>query len=644
MHMKKLFTLGLFVLASMAFGQQKLKMADKMFKDMSYVEAAKLYEEYLEKDASPSVETITNIANTYYFINDMRKALPWYQKLYEIQGQNLTDLYMLRYTQSLRGVRDYDKANALVKEHLKKKAVIGQVKQFTNNQNHLDSLAKKESLYEIRNLEVNTPNSDFGATYFGNKMVFASSFDKDVTKLYSYNQQPFLAMFVAERNLTNGSLFNQKLFLEDVNSNYHDATITFAADLKTFYYTTNTLKRNKLKNDKSGINNFQIIKAWLENDKVTKTEKMFFNSLDYSVGHPSLSADGKWLFFVSDMPGGYGETDIYVCEVFADGKLNSPVNLGPKINTIGREMFPYYINGLLYFSSEGHYGFGGLDVFESKHNGKDFSYPKNLGEPVNSNKDDFSYIIDSELKTGYFSSNRETGKGDDDIYYFTKKPQDCNQIVQGTVRNSKTQINIEGATIKVFDEFGDLVNEFTTPADGKFEFELPCKGIYKVEASKPNHTSEKKEIATLDKNGDIIKLDFQLTSLDDLVVKDKITGNEKVDINPIFFNYDKWDITPQAAAELDKVVFVMNNFPKVKIRIESHTDSRGKDLYNLTLSDKRAKSTQTYILSKGISPDRIESAVGFGETRLRNKCSNGIKCTEDEHFVNRRSDFIIVEK
>lgn len=642
MHMRKLFTLSLFVLATIAFGQQKLKAADKLFKSMSYVEAAKLYEAYLEKNTSPSIETITNVADTYYFINDMRKALPWYQKLYEIQGQNVSDLYLLRYTQSLRGVRDYDKANAIVKEHLKKKADNGQVKRFTNAQNHLDSLAKKESLYEIRNLEINTPNSDFGNTYFGNKLVFSSSNDAGATKLYSWNQQPFLSMYVAERNLSNGSLFNQKLFLDEVNSTYHDATITFASDLKTFYYTTNTLNKKKLKNDASGTNNFQIIKAWLENGKVTKTEKLFFNSLDYSVGHPALSPDGKWLFFVSDMPGGIGETDIYVCEVFEDGKLNSPVNLGPKINTVGREMFPYYSNGMLYFSSEGHYGFGGLDVFESKHNGKDFSNPKNLGEPINSNKDDFSYIIDSELKTGYFSSNRDMGKGDDDIYYFTKKSPECNQIVQGTVKNSKTQINIEGATVKVYDGFGDLVNEFVTTSDGKFEFVLPCNGSYKVDVSKPNHTSEKKEVATLDKNGDIIRLDFKLNNLEDFVVKDN--GNEKIDINPIFFNYDKWDITPQAATELDKVVFVMNNFPNVTIRIESHTDSRGKDLYNLTLSDKRAKATQAYIISKGIAADRIESAVGFGESRLRNKCSNGVKCTEDEHFVNRRSDFIIVTK
>jgi outer membrane protein OmpA-like peptidoglycan-associated protein len=261
---------------------------------------------------------------------------------------------------------------------------------------------------------------------------------------------------------------------------------------------------------------------------------------------------------------------------------------------------------------------------------------------VNSNKDDFSFIMDPKGKYGYFSSNRDTGKGDDDIYYYTKKEAECNQTVTGKVINTKSKLAIDEVSIKVLDSFGDLKFEYFTDANGKFEFLLPCIGNYKLVASKPNFSTQEKEIKIGDKDGEIVTVDFELAKLDDYVVKDN--GNEKIDINPIFFNYDKWDITPQAAVELDKVVYVMTNFPKVKIRIESHTDSRGKDLYNLKLSDNRAKSTQTYILSKGISADRIESAVGFGETRLRNKCKNGVKCSEEEHFVNRRSDFIVIEK
>lgn len=493
-------------------------------------------------------------------------------------------------------------------------------------------------------MDINTKNSDFGSTFYGDKLVYSSAketlgLDK---KTYSWNDQPCLAMYVAERNQTDGSLFNEQPFLTEIASKYHDATITFSNDQKTFFYTTNTMKGNRLKTDKKGTNNFQIIKSSIEGDKVVKGEKLFFNSLEYSVGHPALSPDGKWLFFVSDMPGGYGETDIYMVEVFADGTMNSPKNLGPKINTIGREMFPYFNENTLYFSSEGLYGFGGLDIFESKFNGRDFSDPKNLGEPINSNKDDFSFIIDTKSKYGYFSSNRDTGKGDDDIYYFTKKEPECLQIIRGIVLNSKSKMPLIDVSIKVLDLFGDLKYEYFSDANGKFEFQLPCNSNFRLIASKPNFSTQEKEIKTTENNGEIINVDFELANLEDFVVKDN--GNEKIDINPIFFKYDKWDITTQAAIELDKVVYVLQNFPKVRIRIESHTDSRGKDLYNLKLSDNRAKSTQKYILSKGISSDKIESAIGFGEMRLKNNCKNGVKCSDEEHFVNRRSDFIIIDK
>jgi outer membrane protein OmpA-like peptidoglycan-associated protein/tetratricopeptide (TPR) repeat protein len=642
--MKNVLTISLVLFTNLFYGQQKLKAANDMFNDMAYVEAAKLYEEYLEKNPELSTQTITNIADTYYNLNDMRKALTWLQKLYDIQGESLSDIYMLRYTQALRSVRDYDKANKIDREILSMKNDNKGLRFFAFNQKHLDSLSKKKSLYQIKNLDINTKNSDFGSTFYGDKLVFSSAketlgLDK---KTYSWNDQPCLAMYVAERNQTDGSLFNEQPFLTEIASKYHDATITFSNDQKTFFYTTNTMKGNRLKTDKKGTNNFQIIKSSIEGDKVVKGEKLFFNSLEYSVGHPALSPDGKWLFFVSDMPGGYGETDIYMVEVFADGTMNSPKNLGPKINTIGREMFPYFNENTLYFSSEGLYGFGGLDIFESKFNGRDFSDPKNLGEPINSNKDDFSFIIDTKSKYGYFSSNRDTGKGDDDIYYFTKKEPECLQIIRGIVLNSKSKMPLIDVSIKVLDLFGDLKYEYFSDANGKFEFQLPCNSNFRLIASKPNFSTQEKEIKTTENNGEIINVDFELANLEDFVVKDN--GNEKIDINPIFFKYDKWDITTQAAIELDKVVYVLQNFPKVRIRIESHTDSRGKDLYNLKLSDNRAKSTQKYILSKGISSDKIESAVGFGEMRLKNKCNNGVKCSDEEHFVNRRSDFIIIDK
>ncbi|WP_177734558.1 OmpA family protein [Flavobacterium inviolabile] len=645
--MKKLLFFSFLICINFTYAQQKLKDADKLFKDMSYVDAAKAYEEYLEKEQNPSIQTLMNVGDTYYYLNDMRKAVTWYKKLYSVQGQNLNDVYLLRYTQALRGVRDYDDANKITKEYLKGKGDQDKIAGFARQQKYMDSLAGKPSLYKVVPLEINTSYSDFGSTFYGNQLVYSSSKKggKLIKRLYSWNEQPFLSFYVADRNVATGALFNEQPFFSEVNSNYHDATLTFSPDLKTIYFTTNATRKNKnrLKNDKEGVNNFQILKGTIENGKVINIEKLFFNSLEYSVGHPSLSPDGKWLFFVSDMPGGYGETDIYVAEVFADGSINSPQNLGPVINTVGREMFPYYNDGVLYFSSDGHYGYGGLDVYESKHSGKlNFSEPKNVGQPVNSNKDDFSYIIDLESKYGYVSSNRDAGKGDDDIYYFTKAKAECNQFVSGRVTNSKSKIPIAGATVKVYDSFGDLKTETTTGEDGRYQLTVPCGATYKFEAAKENFASQEKPVVATAKNEEKQVVDFELAKLEDFTVKDG--ANEKIDINPIYFEYNKWNITPQAVVELDRVVYVMKTFPKVKIRIESHTDSRGSDSYNLKLSDNRAKATEKYILENGIAPDRILSAIGYGETRLKNKCRNGVKCTDAEHAINRRSDFIIVEK
>ncbi|WP_300489929.1 OmpA family protein [Flavobacterium sp.] len=645
--MKKILFFSLLFCIHFTYAQQKLKDADKLFHGMCYVDAAKAYEEYLEKEPNPSIQTLMNVGDTYYYLGDMRKALTWYKKLYTVQGQNLNEVYMLRYTQTLRGVRDYEDANKITKEYLKGKGNQEMIDSFNAQQKYNDSLAQKPSLYKIVPLEINTSYSDFGSTFYGNQLVYSSSKKggKLIKRLYSWNEQPFLSFYVADRNASTGALFNEKPFYEEINSNYHDATLTFSPDLKTIYFTTNATKKNKnkLKIDKEGVNNFQIFRGTIENGKVINIEKMFFNSYEYSVGHPSLSPDGKWLFFVSDMPGGYGETDIYVAEVFADGSINTPQNLGPKINTIGREMFPYYNNGILYFSSDGHYGFGGLDVYESKHSGKlNFDEPKNLGEPVNSNKDDFSYIIDAETKYGYFSSNRDGGKGDDDIYFFTKSKAECNQFVSGTVVSAKTKLPIAGAAIKVYDSFGDLKFETATGEDGKYQITIPCSATYKFDASKEGFANQDKPVVANAKNEAKLSVDFELAKLEDFTVKDG--KNEKIDVNPIYFDYNKWDITPQAVTELDRVVYVMRTFPKVKIKIESHTDSRGTDSYNLKLSDNRAKATQRYIIESGIEPERVLSAIGYSETRPKNKCRNGVKCTEAEYAVNRRSDFIIVEK
>ena len=645
--MRKLYILSLILSFTFSFAQKtNLKQADALFRNFSYLDASKAYEECLANIKNPSAQTLKNAADSYYFISDSRNALKWYRKLYEAQGNNLTDIYYLRYIQSMKAVMDYDEADKITKEYLDKKGDKKEVNRYVAQKQYMDSLSKAKPLYSIKNLDINTSKSDFGATFFKDQVVFSSARDttKFSEKLYSWNNQPFLSLYLAERNPADGSLFNETVFMPNVMTKYHEATASFDSQGKTIYYSTNIVKKNKLVVDEAKVNNFQIIKGSIVDNKLENPEKVFFDNDDYSVGHPSLSEDGQWLFFASDMPGGFGETDLYVVKIAADGTMSSPLNLGPTINTIGNEVFPFYQNGTLYFSSDGHYGWGDLDVYESKFlPDGNFTTPKNLGAPVNSNKDDFAFIINKADTYGYFSSNRAGGKGDDDIYSFVKGKPVCNQSISGMAIDRKSKKPLTDVTILAYNSFSEVLGETKTNYEGKYAIEVPCNKVVKMIAAKPNYSSDDKTVETTGQNGgEITNVNFELSNYDDLVVKKQ--GVEKVDVNPIYFDYDKYDITPKAVEELTKVVFIMQKFPNIRIKIESHTDSRGKDSYNLKLSDNRAKSTRDYILSQGIDPARIESAIGYGETRLINKCKNGVKCTEEEHLLNRRSDFIIIQK
>ncbi|SNR36886.1 OmpA family protein [Flavobacterium sp. ov086] len=644
--MKKLYILSLVLSFTFGFAQTNLKKADALFRNYSYADASKAYEEILQNIKDPSTQTLKNAADSYYFISDAKNALKWYRKLYEAQGNNLTDIYYLRYIQTMKAVMDYDEADKITKEYLNKKGDKNEINHYVAQKARMDSLAKTKSLYNIKNLDINTSKSDFGASFYQDKIVFASARDttKFSQKLYTWNNQPFLNLYVAERNPADGSLFNETVFLPNVMTKYHEATASFDASGKTIYYSTNIVKKNKLVIDQEKVNNFQIIKGDMTDGKLENPQKVFFDSNDYSVGHPSLSDDGQYLFFASDMPGGFGESDLYYVKIANDGTMGSPINLGPKINTIGNDVFPFYRNGVLYFSSDGHYGLGDLDVYESNFLADGtFTIPKNLGAPINSNKDDFAFVIDKTDSYGYVSSNRAEGKGDDDIYSFTKGKPVCNQNISGIAFDRKTKLPLTDVSVMAYNSYSEILAETKTNFDGKYAVVVPCGKVVKMIAAKPNYSSDEKTVeTTMENEGEIKDVNFELSNYDDLVVKKK--GVEKVDVNPIYFDYDKYDITPLAIEELSKVVFIMRKFPNIRIKIESHTDSRGKDAYNLKLSDNRAKSTRDYIVSQDIDPSRIESAIGYGESRIINKCKNGVKCTEAEHLVNRRSDFIIIQK
>lgn len=633
------------VIATQGFSQAILKKADRLMDSYAYKEAADIYNSYIEENTNINPEAYLKAANANYFTNNMRKAVSYFEKA-SANNSSLEEPYLSRYIRSLRSVRDYEKAEKVYLDYLKKTGGQQAQEKFKNEVAAFQEILNSEepSRYTLINLDVNTKYSDFVNVIYGDQVIFSSSRPGAAKELYTWNEQPYLSQYISKKT-DNGQLTDASLFAQQISSNFHDATIAIMPNSDVVYYTSSAIKKNRLLLDQGNNNNFSLYKGKLIDGKITGKEQVFFDSSEYSTGHPSISPDGKYFFFASDMPGGFGEADIYYCEIFEDGKLSTPKNAGTKINTSGNDFFPSLVNGELYYSSNGHLGFGGIDIYTSEFTPKvGFSVPVNLGKVVNTSDDDFAIIFNKDNNSGYLSSNREGGKGDDDIYYFTRKPLPCDQFITGIVTDKLSKNILNDAIITVKDSTNTAIQTVKTKEDGSYEVKIPCNNKVTLIASKEGYVEKSETITTGDIDGEFTpKVNFELNKYDDIIVKDD-KGVEKIKMDAIYFDYNKWDITPAAAIVLDKAAEVMKDILDMTIKIEGHTDSRGSAKYNLTLSDKRAKATQEYLYSQGIVKDRIESAIGYGESRLLNHCSDGIKCTNEEHEINRRSDFIIIKR
>lgn len=625
-----------------------VQKADEYFDKMWYAEAAKLYEKALSKYTSAYTEDVLKKAgDAHYFNTNMEKAFKWYNILYEKYDKELSTDYLFKYAHSLKGTGNYKRSKRLMKLYNRKLAGEKQEKQSQHNEMVLDGLLRMKDRFDIKNLNINSINSDFSPMYYeDNKMVYASAKDSSIynTRRYKWNNQPYLDLYVAKVNKESKDLKDAIKFSKEINTKYHEASVTFSSDNETMYFTRNNYGK-KLKRDKNGINHLKIYRSKKVNGEWTEAQEVSFNSDDYSTGHPALSADDKQLYFVSDMPGSIGETDIFVVDVHEDGTFSTPRNLGPEINTEQKEMFPFINDKKLYFSSNGHVGLGGLDIFEVAFNDEDgFLEARNLGKPVNSEKDDFSFIVNEESQEGYFASNRAGGKGDDDIYSFKRleieeTPTKTNAIA-GVVTELVSGNIMPNALVELLDENNMKLKEMETDENGSFVFEdLDSDTRYVLKTTKDTYYEDLRESATAE--NDTVNVEVTMRKLNDAIAVEN--GIKKLKTEMIHFNFDKSYIRKDAALELDKLVAVMKDSPSMVIKIESHTDSRGDASYNKYLSDKRAKSTRDYMISQGIAPERIESAIGYGEERLLNECNGRVPCTEEQHYLNRRSEFIVVE-
>jgi len=500
----------------------------------------------------------------------------------------------------------------------------------------------------VKLLNVNTKEADFGVAFLGNdKIVFASPSDKVtiVRRVWRENGQAYLDLYVGDIDSL-GNVINKRKLLGEVNRKMHEASVTFTNDLKTVYFSANNYnEKEKSIRGKKGFDNIQLYKASVNAiGEWSNIKKLPFNDDNFQSGLPSINKKENKLYFVSDRPESLGKTDIFVVDIYKDGTYGEPKNLGPRINTEEREMFPFISDdNILYFSSNGHPGHGNLDVFASKIFDKTVSESLNLDVPINSNKDDFAYIIKDQKHTGYFSSNRANGKGDDDIYSFNEEEEliiECLQTVSGVVKDKETQELLPGTIVQLLDKDGNQVQiTAANEDDASFSFIVPSNTKFTLVGTSEGYLKREVEIKTVnDIDSDALVKDLEL-STEFIMVGDELLVN----INVIYFDFDKNDIRSDAAAELDKVVEVMIKYPEMKIHAVSHTDARGPKRYNERLSNRRAKSSVEYIISKGIDASRITSE-GLGETQLVNDCVDQKECTEEEHQLNRRTNFKVVEQ
>lgn len=649
--MKKIiiiFALCIFSVTALA-QKAKIKNANNEYGNLGYMDAVKVYERVALKGNGTS-EVYEKLANSYYFNGDYQNASKWFSELFSINENEeaINPEVYYRYSQCLKSIGDFEQSNLYFDKFSKVMPNDSRSLYFKENRNYFKEIEDISGRYNIEITSINSKMSDFGASFYQDKLVFASSKSKDA--IHNWTEQPFTDLYFAKMDSL-GNLSSVTSFDKKINSKLNESTAVFTKDGITMYFTRNNIIGNKPDKNSEDEVVLKIYKA-TKNDKAQKwdnIEELPFNSDAFNTAHPTLSPNEDYLYFASNRPGGFGESDLYKVKINGDS-FGEPENLGKIINTAAKETFPYISsNNELFFASSGHLGLGGLDVFAVKIKGSsEYSKVFNVGKPINSEFDDFSYIINYDKNFGFFTSNRTSGEGYDDIYKFVeteKLPFDCSNILKGNIKDSYFKDNIVDVEIVLFDIDGNIIKTIKSDSNGNYVFYgLDCKTTYVLRLRKDDYDTIEEYIVTTDRNSNEIIKDFKIT-------KNKIPIEENIDlakiygIQNIYFDLDKWNITKRAEEKLNILLAVMEEYPNLKVDIRSHTDCRQTETYNQRLSDRRAKSTINWLVKKGINTNRL-TGKGYGELQLVNDCecepTSESNCSETEHQENRRSEFIIM--
>jgi outer membrane protein OmpA-like peptidoglycan-associated protein/tetratricopeptide (TPR) repeat protein len=623
-----LFTLSILSSLSLIAQNDDTKRADKHFSRFEYVDAA---EDYLDLalDGKGNTYVYSRLADCYYNVFNTIAAEKWYAKA--LAGSDDPEL-IYKYSQMLKANGKFNQSNEWMEKFATMRPADVRAVAFKANPNYLPKILEKGKKFNVQGLDFNSENSDFGGTIQNGKLYIVSARNNE-RKTYGWNEEPFLDILEIPIR-TDGIYGNAYLLGSKINTKFHEGTVAFSPDGMTMYFSRESFYDKLYEKDSITNNKFSVMNLF----KASKIDGIWdnvialpFNSSKYNTSGPAVSKDGKTLFFHSDMPGGFGLADIYKVDIKDKGAYGEPVNLGQKINTEGQERFPFPgADGTIYFSSDGHLGLGGLDVFFSKEIDGKMAPVRNIGIPVNSSADDFAFTI-NDLGEGFVSSNRMGGRGSDDIYAIKKLRPICDVLIAVNVSDAKTGQGLNGGFLNLSDIDGNTLNSKKANENGSSEFIIECETDTELQVSLEDY--ESKTISISGTRDEEVIVNVDLKPIEKLIVEDKII------LNAIYFDFDKSNINAKAAFELDKLVVLMTKYPELVVNATSHTDSRGSDSYNLELSDRRAKTTVQYVISKGIEASRI-SGEGKGESEQLVTC--GSKCTQEDHQLNRRSEFNIV--
>lgn len=637
-------------LSGVTFGQVKLtiKLADNAYYNFSWNEAIDLYAYAYEKDPE-NIHVIRKLADCYRNIGKTDEVEKWLSKLIELNEAYPEDIF--NYSQALKSNGKYDMSEEYLREYSKLRPEDGRINLEQSILDYITFLVQDSARYIVESLPFNTKGADWGPAFYNNQLVYVSTGDPEESRdlKYNWDQLPFLDLYAVTID-EYGNYSKPGVFAKDLMTTFHDGPATFDMKNNRMYFNSNRTTKNASRKEEE--NNLQIYYADLENGQWVLKGDFKYNNIRDNYRHPSIDKTGELLYFSSDRPGGKGGNDIWWCRK-VNGEWGEPVNL-EDINTEGEELFPYIASdGVLYFSSNGLGGMGNLDIYMALPDRGVFTTVENMGFPVNSSRDDFGIVLDDNGMKGYFSSDRPGGLGHDDIYKL-----DILYIpvqIRGTIRDRINTFEIAGAKIALLDENNDTIDIAYSKEDGEFLFSAFKQRNYKLEVSYENYITVVKDVSTYGKlpNEKIeveifIEMNFDLMAESDQLEPLSLEmegGNELqiIQIEHINYAYDSDKILTAAEFILNKVIDLIKQYPDLEIKVESHTDSKGSDEYNLRLSKQRAKSAYDYMIKNGIDPLKIEYS-GFGETQLLNHCDDDIECSEEEHSINRRSIIKVVRR